>query len=242
MASNPDITLYAYKTLTFPRVAIALEEVGIPYTIINVNVEEHDNLNPEYKRTVSITGQVPALIDASTGLKLTESAAIMFYIVDKYGPHLTFPAGSNEYYELVQFIDFVTDLTLMVGFGKLIYDPINNPDYGKTPGIEGAMRWRVSKNLTVLNDRLKEQREKYPGSEPWLVGGKFSAADISAYATVLAASGLAHIEIAELGLDELVGWKERIGARESAKKVDGLQEKFADGDGAWPRVFKRTEA
>ncbi len=75
-----------YKVLTF------LEETGIPYRIIPVNISKGDQFEPEFLR-ISPNNKMPAIIDHSPGepgvpISLFESGAILQYLAEKTGHFL----------------------------------------------------------------------------------------------------------------------------------------------------------
>lgn len=73
------ITLHSWGRSPNPlKVAIFLEELGIPYEMKNVEDvkgEPFTKLNPN--------GRVPAIEDPNTGIVLWESGAIIEYLIDQ---------------------------------------------------------------------------------------------------------------------------------------------------------------
>ncbi len=67
-----------YKVLTF------LEETGIPYRIVPVNISKGEQFEPEFLR-ISPNNKMPAIVDHSPGelsvpISLFESGAILLYL------------------------------------------------------------------------------------------------------------------------------------------------------------------
>ena len=58
-----------------------LEELGVPYEIVHVNLDAKENREPGYLR-VHPLGQVPALVDGD--VTVFESIAICMYLADRY--------------------------------------------------------------------------------------------------------------------------------------------------------------
>lgn len=82
------ITLYAWNTPNGRKISIALEEMGLPYTVKPVNITQGKQHDPEFLR-ISPNNKIPAIID-SEGLdgkpfSVFESGAILLYLAEKTG-------------------------------------------------------------------------------------------------------------------------------------------------------------
>ncbi len=77
-----------------------LEELGIPYEFVLLDMQSGEHLQPEYLK-INPVGKVPAIVDGD--FQLWESGAILVYLADKYGK-----AGKSpeEQATLVQWILF----------------------------------------------------------------------------------------------------------------------------------------
>lgn len=77
-----------------------LEELGIPYQFVLLDMQSGEHLQPEYLK-INPVGKVPAIVDGD--FQLWESGAILVYLADKYGN-----AGKSpeEQATLVQWILF----------------------------------------------------------------------------------------------------------------------------------------
>ena len=84
--------VYAFATPNSIKVPIALEELGLDYTLHAVNVRQGEQKAPDFL-ALNPNAKVPVLVDpdAEGGrLVLTESAAILVYLAEKTGrllPH-----------------------------------------------------------------------------------------------------------------------------------------------------------
>jgi len=90
------LDVYAFATPNSVKVPIALEELGLPYTLHGVNVRRGEQKTPEFLR-LNPNGKVPVLVDTPESgepFVLTESAAILVYLAEKTGRLL--PAGGEE--------------------------------------------------------------------------------------------------------------------------------------------------
>jgi GST-like protein len=78
------IDLYTWTTPNGRKVSIMLEEVGLPYRAIPVDINASEQFKPEFLR-ISPNNKIPAIVDRDTGISLMESGAILLYLADKAG-------------------------------------------------------------------------------------------------------------------------------------------------------------
>ena len=82
------IDLYAFATPNSVKVPIMLEEVGAEYRLIKVNIRAGEQKTPEFL-TLNPNGKVPVIVDpqgpGGAPITITESAAILIYLGEKYG-------------------------------------------------------------------------------------------------------------------------------------------------------------
>ncbi|AOX18783.1 glutathione S-transferase family protein [Kozakia baliensis] len=79
--------VYAFATPNSVKVPIALEELGLPYTLRGVNVRKGEQKTPAFLK-LNPNGKVPSLVDTPESgepFVLTESAAILVYLAEKTG-------------------------------------------------------------------------------------------------------------------------------------------------------------
>ena len=80
------IELYYWPTPNGHKITIALEEMGLEYTIKSVNIGKGDQFKPEFL-AFSPNNRMPAIIDFDTpdGKPQTvfESGAILLYLAEK---------------------------------------------------------------------------------------------------------------------------------------------------------------
>ena len=101
------IDLYTWPTPNGHKVHIALEELGLPYTVHAVDIGEGDQFKPEFLK-ISANNRIPAIVDhdgpKGEPLALFESGAILIYLAEKAGKLLA-PKG-NARYHAVQWLMF----------------------------------------------------------------------------------------------------------------------------------------
>jgi glutathione S-transferase len=82
-----DLKLYYFPTPNGRKISIALEEMGLPYEIVPVNITQGEQQKPEFLE-ISPNNRIPALVDRApdgTRIKLFESGAILQYLGRKSG-------------------------------------------------------------------------------------------------------------------------------------------------------------
>lgn len=81
------LDVYAFPTPNSIKVPIALEELGLDYTLHGVNIRQGAQKTPGFL-ALNSNAKVPVLVDgdaANGRLVLTESAAILVYLAEKTG-------------------------------------------------------------------------------------------------------------------------------------------------------------
>jgi len=73
--------VHAFATPNSIKVPIALEELGLPYTLHAVNVRAGEQKAPAFL-ALNPNGKVPVLVDPAHTLVLTESAAILVHLAE----------------------------------------------------------------------------------------------------------------------------------------------------------------
>jgi GST-like protein len=87
------IDFYFYPTPNTWKVSIMLEECGLPYRVLPIDITRDEQFTPEFL-AVSPNNRVPAIVDHDTGgapQSVFESGAILIYLAEKTGR--LFPAS-----------------------------------------------------------------------------------------------------------------------------------------------------
>ena len=191
-ARHPDrLQLYSWATPNGVKVAIALEETGLPYEAHPIRFEDQDQSSPAF-RSLNPNGKIPAILDpdgpGGRPLALFESGAILIYLADKTGQLL--PADPARRYEAIQWLMFqmggIGPMFGQVGFfvkfaGKDFDDKRPRDRY-----VAEAKRL-----LGVLEQRLT--------GRAWLMGDDFTIADIATFPWI-------HGLVGFYGAGDLVGY------------------------------------
>jgi GSH-dependent disulfide-bond oxidoreductase len=107
-AQHPDrLQLYSLPTPNGIKVAVMLEETGLPYEPHLVRFESNDQLSPEFL-SLNPNNKIPAIIDPNgpdgRPLALFESGAILLYLAEKTGRFML-PTAAGRY-ETIQWLMF----------------------------------------------------------------------------------------------------------------------------------------
>jgi GST-like protein len=85
------IELYAWNTPNGRKISVALEEMGLPYTVHTVDISKNEQFNPDFLK-ISPNNRIPAIIDPEgpdgRPISIFESGAILLYLGEKTGKFL----------------------------------------------------------------------------------------------------------------------------------------------------------
>ncbi|PKY08134.1 glutathione S-transferase [Aspergillus campestris IBT 28561] len=208
--SRPDITLYTAQTPNGIKISIALEELGLPYKVENINIGKNTQKEPWFLE-INPNGRIPALTDTFTDgqkIRLFESGSILTYLAEQYDKDhkISFVPGTREHYEMISWLYFQN-----AGVGPMQGQANHFSRYAPERIEYGVTRYtnETRRLYGVLDAHLKTSESGF------LVGDHISLADISLWGWV-AAAGWAGIDIEEF--PKLKEWEERLAAREGVEK------------------------
>ena len=88
------IRFYFHPTPNPAKVALFLEEAGLPYETVPVDTSKGEQHLPAF-RTINPNGKVPAIVDTDgpggKEARVFDSTAILLYLAEKTGKFLGFP-------------------------------------------------------------------------------------------------------------------------------------------------------
>jgi GST-like protein len=164
------IDVYTWPTPNGHKVHIALEELGLPYTVHAVDIGEGDQFKPEFLK-ISPNNRIPAIVDQDgpkgKPLSLFESGAILIYLAEKTGKLLA--AKGNARYLAIQWLMFQ-----MGGIGPML-------------GQVHHFRVHAPEKLPYAIDRYTNEAKRLYGvldrrlGEAEYLGGEYSIADIATF-------------------------------------------------------------
>jgi GST-like protein len=158
------IDLYTWTTPNGRKVSIALEEMGLPYTVHPIDIGKDEQFAPDFLK-ISPNNRIPAIVDRDADYPLFESGAILMYLAEKTGKLM--PTDSASRYRVIEWL-----MWQMGGIGPMLGQAHHFLKFnaGKAPYAEERYANEAKRLYKVLNGRL-EGRD--------FVAGDYSIADIS---------------------------------------------------------------
>ena len=92
------IELHTWNTPNGRKISVALEEMGLPYTVHPVNISKDEQFKPDFLR-ISPNNKIPAIVDPDgphgKPVSIFESGAILLYLGEKTGKFLPKDLGER---------------------------------------------------------------------------------------------------------------------------------------------------
>ncbi len=159
------------------KVALLLEELGLPYEAIPVDTAKGEQHAPAF-RAINPNGKAPAIVDTEgpggREARVFDSSAILLYLGEKAGRFIGTPADRPE---LLSWLFFIAS-GLGPFSGQAVHFQRAAPE--KIPYAVNRYRREVERHYRVL-DRHLAGRE-------FIVGADYSIADMSAWGWLMRAS------------------------------------------------------
>jgi GSH-dependent disulfide-bond oxidoreductase len=165
------IDLYYWPTPNGHKITMFLEETGIPYSIVPVNIGKGEQFTPDFL-AIAPNNRMPAIVDHAplergAPISVFESGAILLYLADKSEQFI--PSGSRGRAEVLQWLFWqVGGLGPMLGQNHHFtrYAPENIPY-----AIDRYVK-ETNRLYGVLNKRLADRE---------FLANTYSIADMAAY-------------------------------------------------------------
>lgn len=158
------IDLYTFGTPNGKKVSIALEEMGLAYTVHTINITKDEQFAPDFLK-ISPNNKIPAIVDHDTGVSLMESGAILYYLATKTGQFL--PKDPTRHWQALEWLFWQ-----MGGYGPMLGQA--NHFLHFNPGKSDYAETRYGEEAKRLYGVLDKQLE---GNE--FVAGEYSIADMA---------------------------------------------------------------
>ena len=97
------IDLYYSPTPNGRKISILLEEIGVSYKVIMVDLNKGEQFSKEFT-SISPSNKIPAIVDRENNQFIFESSAIMLYLAKKFNKFLP----KKYYWEIHQWLMFQT--------------------------------------------------------------------------------------------------------------------------------------
>jgi GST-like protein len=185
------IELYSFPTPNGHKVSIALEELGLAYEVVPINIIRGDQFMPEFL-AFSPNNRIPAIVDHEPGdggapLTVFESGAILTYLAEKTGRLL--PTEVRARCEVMEWL-----MWQMAGFGPMLGQLGHFRNFAPKKIEYGIERYgQEARRLYGVLDRRLESREHLAGeysiadiaTAPWVSFREMHGIDLGEYPSVL---------------------------------------------------------
>ena len=166
------IDVYTWPTPNGHKVHIALEELGLPYTIKAVNIRSGEQFQPEFLK-ISPNNKIPAIVDSEgpdgKPISLFESGAILIYLAGKTGKLL--PKKDRDKYVALQWLMFQ-----MGSVGPMM----GQANHFRSNAAPERVEYAISRYTNEVK-RLHGVMERRLSEAPWFGGAEYGIADIAIY-------------------------------------------------------------
>jgi len=192
------------------KVALLLEELGLPFEPVAVDTRRGDQFKPEFLK-VNPNAKVPAIDD--DGAVVFDSNAILLYLAEKTGKFLP-PNTPQNRAELLSWLMFVA-----TGVGPFSGQAVHFKHFApeKVDYAHNRYQFEAQRHFGVLNDRLAGRK--------YMVGDSYTIVDMDVW-------GWARMIPFILGEEAVVKYPnvkrlvDEISARPAAAKAIALKDKF----------------
>jgi GSH-dependent disulfide-bond oxidoreductase len=205
------IKLFFHTSPNPLKVALFLEESGLPYELIPIDVRKGEQFNPEFVE-INPNSKLPAVLDDD--VRVFDSSAILLYLAEKTGLFLAEKTPQARA-ELLSWLLFVAS-----GVGPYTGQAAHFK-YFAPQGLEYALDryvFEARRHFRILDERLR-QRE-------FILGDAYSIVDMSAWGWTQTIPFI-------LGTDEwrafpnLKRWFDAVNSRPAAMRTLALKQRFA---------------
>lgn len=209
------IDLYYWPTANGLKIGIVLEELGLEYRLLPVNIRKGEQRQDSFQR-ISANGRIPAIVDheaEAQPLTMFESGAILNYLADRAGQLLP-EAGSVERQRVQEWLFWqVGHVTPYLSQLQLFREKAPEP----IPFALDLLQGEALRLYGVLERRL--------GEVPF-VAGAYSIADIAIFPW---------IQPARQGVDlanfpHIQAWREVLKARPAVQRAYARGHEVAPGE------------
>lgn len=195
------IDLYTAATPNGHKVSIALEELGLAYTLKVLDLSKGEQKAPAFL-AINPNGRIPAIVDhEQDGFAVFESGACLVYLAEKTGRLM--PTDVKGRSLVMQWLMFqMGGIGPMMGQANVFFRYF--PE--KIPSVIDRYQGESKRLFRVLNERLKEHE---------YLAGDYSIADIANWAWVRT-HRWSGVEVDDL--PHLVRWRDAIRARAAVQR------------------------
>ncbi|MFC4270144.1 thiol:disulfide oxidoreductase [Sneathiella chungangensis] len=221
------IDLYYWPTPNGWKISIALEEMGLDYRVIPINIGKGEQFEPDFL-AISPNNRMPAIIDQNpadggASISVFETGAILIYLAEKTGKFM--PADLRGRKEVIEWV-----MWQMAGLGPMLGQNGHFKFYApeKIPYAQERYTTEVLRLFDVLNSRL-EGRD--------YICGDYSIADMACWPWILT------YKRQEIDLSEFPNirrWYDSLKTRPALRRGYEVGREFGKPSGNWDEEARKN--
>jgi GST-like protein len=164
------IDLYYWPTPNGHKISIMLEECGLAYDTIPVEIGRGDQFSPDFLK-IAPNNRMPAIVDQETGVSVFEGGAILVYLAEKAG--ILLPEAMNQRFDVLQWLFWQAG-----GLGPMAGQLSHFVNYSREAVPYAHKRYadEYDRLLAVMDVRLRDRE---------FLAGDYSIADIASFPWVM---------------------------------------------------------
>jgi GST-like protein len=205
------IKLYYHPSPNPLKVALFLEEAGLPYELVPIDTRKGEQHAPAFK-AINPNAKTPALVDGDA--VVFDSNAILLYLAEKTGMFLP-PATPPERARMLSWLMFVA-----TGIGPYCGQAVHFKHFAPEPKDYAVNRYtfEAERHWKLVDDQL--------AGKTWMLGDSYTLVDMAVW-------GWSRMIPRVLGPDAYAGLPnvkrhlDAINARPAAQRAEALKERFA---------------
>ncbi|MAL80264.1 MAG: hypothetical protein CMN55_14345 [Sneathiella sp.] len=214
------IDLYYWPTPNGWKISIALEEMGLDYRVVPVNIQKGEQFEPDFLK-ISPNNRMPAIVDQNPAdggapISVFETGAILLYLADKTGQFI--PADIRGRNEVIEWL-----MWQMGGLGPML-------------GQNGHFKFYAPEQIPYAQNRYStEALRLYDVLDRRLDGrdyicGEYSIADMACWPWILTYKKQ-EIDLAEF--PNIRAWYDRCKARPALRRGYEVGRDLSKPTGKW---------
>jgi GST-like protein len=207
----PMIKLYYHPSPNPLKVALYLEESGLPYEVVPVDTRKGEQHLPAFT-AINPNAKTPALVDGET--TVFDSNAILLYLAEKTGEFLpdNTPAARAPMYSWLMFV--------ATGIGPYCGQAVHFKYFAPDPKEYAVNRYtfEAERHWRLVDEQL--------AGKPWMLGDRYTLVDMAVWGWARMIPRVLG-EGAWAGLPNVKRHLDTINARPAAQRAEALKERFS---------------
>ncbi|HVL55540.1 MAG TPA: glutathione S-transferase N-terminal domain-containing protein [Burkholderiaceae bacterium] len=195
------------------KVALLLEELGLPYEAVPVDTRKGEQFSPEYLK-INPNAKAPAIVDGDA--TVFDSNAILLYLADREQRFVPTDLASPARAEMLSWLMFTAS-----GIGPFSGQSVHFRHFAPEPKVYALNRYdyEAHRHWKIVDERL--------GSRRWMVGDDYSIVDMAVWGWVRMVPYVLGIDDAWAKYPNLKRLLDEVNARPAAARVEALRKRHS---------------